>query len=68
MSCIKRNKRKVRYEHLARTIKKGKKKGKQALRVPLQSDNQHRFEMPVAPIIKEVTIPEMIIVSDLAQK
>jgi len=24
--------------------------------------------MPVAPIVKEVTIPEMILVSDLAQK
>lgn len=48
--------------------KKGKKKGKQASRVPVQSDNQHRFEMPVAPIVKEVTIPEMILVSDLAQK
>ncbi|MCF7986751.1 MAG: translation initiation factor IF-2 [Methylovulum sp.] len=48
--------------------KKGKKKGKQTSRAPVQSDNQHRFEMPVAPIVKEVTIPEMIIVSDLAQK
>jgi translation initiation factor IF-2 len=33
-----------------------------------QSDSKHQFEMPVAPVIKEVTIPEMIIVSDLAQK
>jgi translation initiation factor IF-2 len=29
---------------------------------------KHQFEMPSAPIVKEVTIPEMIIVSDLAQK
>jgi len=48
--------------------KKGKKKGKQNQRVALNSDNRHQFEMPVAPIIKDVTIPEMIIVSDLAQK
>jgi translation initiation factor IF-2 len=33
-----------------------------------QSDNKHQFEMPVAPIIYDVTVPEMIIVSDLAQK
>ncbi len=29
---------------------------------------KHQFEMPNAPIIKEVTVPEMILVSDLAQK
>ena len=48
--------------------KKGKKKGKQPQRVNVQSDSKHQFEMPVAPIVKEVTIPEMILVSDLAQK
>ncbi|MDD2724383.1 MAG: translation initiation factor IF-2 [Methylovulum sp.] len=48
--------------------KKGKKKGKQNQRVAMPSENRHQFEMPVAPIVKEVTIPEMIIVSDLAQK
>ncbi|POZ51644.1 translation initiation factor IF-2 [Methylovulum psychrotolerans] len=48
--------------------KKGKKKGKQSPRVAMPSENRHQFEMPVAPIVKEVTIPEMIIVSDLAQK
>jgi translation initiation factor IF-2 len=47
--------------------KKGKKKGKQPQRV-VQPEGKHQFEMPVAPIVKEVTIPEMIIVSDLAQK
>ncbi|MDQ5939932.1 MAG: translation initiation factor, partial [Pseudomonadota bacterium] len=34
----------------------------------IQNDGKHQFEMPSAPIIKEVTIPEMIIVSDLANK
>lgn len=48
--------------------KRGKKKGKQPQRVSVQSDSKHQFEMPVAPIVKEVTIPEMILVSDLAQK
>lgn len=48
--------------------KKGKKKGKQNVRVTIPSENRHQFEMPVAPIVKEVSIPEMIIVSDLAQK
>ncbi|MEI8208548.1 MAG: translation initiation factor IF-2 [Methylococcales bacterium] len=50
--------------------KKGKKKGKQPPppRNTVQSDGKHQFEMPVAPIVHEVTIPEMIIVSDLAQK
>ena len=48
--------------------KRGKKKGKQPQRANVQTDGKHQFEMPVAPIIKEVAIPEMIIVSDLAQK
>ena len=49
--------------------KKGKRKGgKQTQRVSVQSDGKHQFEMPVAPIVKEVAIPETIIVSDLAQK
>ncbi|MEY3288205.1 MAG: translation initiation factor [Pseudomonadota bacterium] len=48
--------------------KRGKKKGKQPQRVAVQNDGKHQFEMPVAPIVKDVTIPEMIIVSDLAQK
>ncbi|HBA66175.1 MAG TPA: hypothetical protein DCZ48_08365, partial [Methylococcaceae bacterium] len=33
-----------------------------------QTDLKHQFEKPVAPVIKEVAIPEHIIVSDLAQK
>ena len=52
---------------LSKDGKKGKKKGKQPQRT-LQAEGKHQFEMPVAPIVKEVTIPEMIIVSDLAQK
>lgn len=49
--------------------KRGKKKGgKQFERAAMQPESKHQFEMPVAPIVKEVTIPETIIVSDLAQK
>ena len=48
--------------------KRGKKKGKQPQRAHVQAEGKHQFEMPVAPIVHEVTIPEMIIVSDLAQK
>ncbi|MDO9105009.1 MAG: translation initiation factor IF-2 [Methylovulum sp.] len=48
--------------------KKSKKKGKQTQRAAPHSDSKHQFEMPVAPIVYDVTIPEMIIVSDLAQK
>jgi translation initiation factor IF-2 len=31
-------------------------------------DNKHQFEMPVMPVVKEIAIPENIVVSDLAQK
>jgi translation initiation factor IF-2 len=50
--------------------KRGKKKGKQQpqQRAPAQFESKHQFEMPSAPIVYDVTIPEMIIVSDLAQK
>ncbi|SJM94422.1 translation initiation factor IF-2 [Crenothrix polyspora] len=51
-----------------RDAKKVKKKGKQPQRAAPVSDSKHQFEMPSAPIVYEVTIPEMIIVSDLAQK
>ncbi|MFC3149469.1 translation initiation factor IF-2 [Litoribrevibacter euphylliae] len=43
-----------------RTIRRPKKKRKE--------QNKHAFEMPNAPIVREVTIPESITVGDLAQK
>ncbi len=46
--------------------KKGKQKGRMAVSSIL--DTKHQFEMPVAPTVKEVAIPENIIVSELAQK
>ncbi|ESS72807.1 translation initiation factor IF-2 [Methyloglobulus morosus KoM1] len=51
-----------------RSIPRRGKKKKTSSRNTIQSDGKHQFEMPVAPIVKEVTIPEVIIVSDLAQK
>ncbi len=51
-----------------RDAKRPKKKGRKAERVSVKSDGKHQFEMPVEPVVKEVSIPEMIMVSDLAQK
>ncbi len=50
-------------------IKKGwsKKTAKHKSR-SADSDAKHQFERPVAPVVKEIAIPEFIIVSDLAQK
>ncbi len=50
--------------------KRNKKKGgkQQHHKADVQNDSRHQFEMPVAPIVYDVTIPEHIIVSDLAQK
>ncbi|CAG7857717.1 partial Translation initiation factor IF-2, partial [biofilm metagenome] len=45
-----------------------KKKKPSSFKSPILADGKHQFEMPVAPIIKEVSVPEMIMVSDLAQK
>ncbi len=46
-----------------------KKGGKQpTARIIQQNDGKHQFEMPVAQMVYEVTIPEMIIVSELANK
>jgi translation initiation factor IF-2 len=53
---------------LNKDLKKSRKKSKQPQKVQVQPESKHQFEMPSAPMIKEVTIPESIIVSDLAQK
>jgi len=48
-----------------------KKKGGKAPQQQRSStpfEGKHQFEMPSAPIVKEVTIPETILVSDLANK
>ncbi len=51
--------------------KGGRRKRKTPARrraVSVSSDGQHGFEMPTAPVIHEVEIPENIAVSELAQK
>jgi translation initiation factor IF-2 len=45
-----------------------KKKAKTPQRPGSPFESKHQFEMPAAPIVKEVTIPESILVSDLANK
>ncbi|MDD5410286.1 MAG: translation initiation factor IF-2, partial [Methylobacter sp.] len=52
----------------AKEAKRGKKKGKKTERATIKAEGKHQFEMPVEAIVKEVAIPETIIVSDLAQK
>lgn len=44
------------------------KKKKRGRSVSIKGAGEHGFERPTAPIIREVNIPESIIVADLAQK
>lgn len=51
--------------------KSGRRKRKSPARrrpVAISSDGQHGFEMPTAPVVREVEIPESISVSELAQR
>ncbi|MGR8935106.1 MAG: translation initiation factor IF-2 [Gammaproteobacteria bacterium] len=48
--------------------KRKKKKERQKPGKVIQLETKHKFEKPVAPMVKTVTIPEHILVSDLAQK
>lgn len=45
-----------------------KKKPRRRAAVQVSVDAKHGFEMPTAPVVREVTIPETITVSELAQK
>lgn len=51
-----------------RNNKNAKKKGGKQQIPRFVAETKHQFEMPVAPIVYEVTIPEMISVADLANK
>lgn len=54
--------------HVA-TDKRGKRKTKVRARPQkLEATGKHGFEKPVAPVVREVLIPESISVADLAQK
>ncbi len=51
--------------------KSGRRKRKTPTRrrpVSLGGDSQHGFEMPTAPVVREVAVPETIAVSELAQR
>jgi translation initiation factor IF-2 len=45
-----------------------KKKAKPTRRVTIESAGEHGFERPTASVVHEVTIPESILVSELARK
>jgi len=45
-----------------------KKKGKFKAKPAMSPGGQHGFEMPTAPVVREVSIPETITVAELAQK
>ncbi|MFT5132477.1 MAG: translation initiation factor IF-2 [Gammaproteobacteria bacterium] len=53
--------------HVA-TEKSGRRKKKQRTRQVVSQPSQHGFEMPTAPVVREVEIPESISVADLAQR
>jgi translation initiation factor IF-2 len=50
--------------------KRGRRKGKASKRrrAPVQSDTQHGFQRPTAPVVRDVEIPESIAVGELAQR
>ncbi len=47
---------------------KGKKGKQRRIQMAAESEAKHQFEKPIEAIIRDVTIPENIIVSELAQK
>jgi translation initiation factor IF-2 len=48
--------------------KAAKRKGKRKEKVNIDDLKKHAFEMPTAPIVREVNIPETITVSELAKR
>ncbi len=51
-----------------RRKQKGKKGKQRRIQLATESDAKHQFEKPVEAIVRDVTIPETIIISELAQK
>ncbi|NNG12785.1 MAG: GTP-binding protein, partial [Halobacteria archaeon] len=45
-----------------------KKKPRAARRITITSTGEHGFERPTAPVVRQVGVPESIVVSELAQK
>jgi translation initiation factor IF-2 len=51
-------------------VPEGKKRKRKRIKgtKPVEFERKHVFERPTAPVVREVTVPESITVSDLAQK
>ncbi len=47
---------------------RGGRKAQPKRRAPLQMDNEHGFQQPTAPVIKDVKVPESITLSALAEQ
>jgi len=47
---------------------RGGRKGQPKRRAPLQMDNEHGFQQPTEPVIKDVKVPESITLSALAEQ
>ncbi len=57
--------------HMEKGVSRRRKKGKgrqQTRQITIERDGKHGFEKPTEPVIKEIEIPETIVLSDLANK
>jgi translation initiation factor IF-2 len=57
--------------HLAGNKSKAKRRGRKARRQQQSvqiDDTKHQFEKPTAPVVREIEIPELIVVGDLAKE
>lgn len=53
--------------HVAKD-KSGRRKGKSRRQAPVNFEAKHGFEMPTAPVVREVEVPETITVAELANR
>ena len=67
-SADKKSSRYHRKELHVATDKSGKRRKKQRVRPVVNKPSQHGFEMPTAPVVREVELPESITVAELAQR
>jgi len=54
--------------HLAKAKSGRRRKKARAARGPVQVEQQHGFEKPTAPVVREVEVPDAITVGELAQR
>jgi translation initiation factor IF-2 len=67
-SADKKSSRFHRKELHVATNKSGKRRKKKRIRPVVDKPSQHAFEMPTAPVVREVELPESITVAELAQR